>query len=239
MNAAQIDALVQAQTGAAAVVDDVRRRLRFGMRLQEVRFLVNRLAGDHHLSFLSPPRLWIGERAAGTRRLPVGKEPEIEGDTLVTLDLRVRNGAVAGDYARTLRFGESGRHWYFEGIAKDVYRMIIDHLSSCRKLSDYVALCEQSARAKGCRIANEHGISAHPIRLLPEHPLALALEMRRDALTLRARRMIPGGLASPALTGVWALEPIIEVDRHRFMFEDLFLFEGGAVRCLGPEPLPD
>jgi hypothetical protein len=237
LDPAWIDSLSQAQEAGARLIAAAARRLERGMSGADIRSLVGQLADEARLELLEPARITLGPRSA---RLPplLSTRLRLLEATLVSIDVRVRVAQVAGDYARTVRFDDQGRMWFYQRIADRIYAAFVAGLGGCGTERDALELARHCASREGCQlVAPGSSIGHHLQAPLPDPPPG-PLARRHERIEHLVRAAVPFGLASPKLAGLWSLEPCFEVDRHQYLYEDAFLFAGGEVRLIGP-PLPD
>lgn len=237
-------ALATAQTQAAALLKSLSTQLEGGMSAADIAARTQSLAQVQGLGLAFAPRVHIGTYA-GMYRIAVGQPPRLSGPVLVQVDVQVRVHVahagqeppiqVAGDFARTLIFGDSGRLWFYRRKALQIYAAYLAALPSCKNERDAYAAARACAHHEGCALLNRPGHLGHHVPVpLPDSPWMAHLKRLKEGIEHPLKAKVPFGLASPPLNrGVWSLEPLFEVDRHVFLFEDLFCFSEGRFQRLG------
>ena len=231
--AALLEALAEAQTAAARLVEATGGKLEPGMHRRDVSGLIDRLAKEAGVRLVMPPRVGFGTKAATLSPLAPDPGPLV-GATLVTLDLQVQAGEASGDYARTLQFGDDGRLWFYRRLAYKIYDSFREGLPGCKNEREAWALAHDCSHREGARLLGPaHTLGHHLLLTGGRSRPAIELLARKERLEHLVRARLPLGVLSPKLSSVWSLEPVFEIDRHTFRFEDLYDFTGGTPRRVG------
>lgn len=218
-----IEALETAQTQAASLLRALQPQLAEGMGRVELQEKLASLARVQGITLEQPARFRLGESPTGIR--PNFLRPtQLRLPSLLGVDVHVRVGEVVGDFARPLRFGEEGRHWFYLQTARRIQQNWLDHLAQCKTEADAYALARACAEKEGGRLLNApHTLGHHVAVPYPVRPLEAQLRQRKEWLEHRLKGCLPLRRFSPPLDrGLWSLEPEYWLDRHHFRFEDVF-----------------
>lgn len=234
-----LEALETAQTQAASLLLELQPQLSEGLSIPELQEKLASLARARDITLAQPARFMLGESPTGIR--PAFLRPlRLHGPALLGADVHVRVGEVVGDFARPLRFGEEGRHWFYLQLARRIQQNWLDSLSQCRTEADAHALARACAEKEGGRLLNPTRTLGHHVPVpFPTQPLEAQLRQRKEWLEHRVKGCLPLRRFSPPLDkGLWSLEPVYWLDRHHFRFEDLFArTERGFERLGNPAQL--
>jgi len=227
-----------AQTIGAKILVQSREALRDGMCISDIQEVIASVAREFEAPLASPPVIGLGLNAAGRPGL-FRHNQKLNGATLVTMDVRPQHSGVVGDFARTLIYGDNGRLWFYQRITEKVFANLCEGLGDCKNERNAYDLACELARREGCILRNPTGCLGHPLEPGSSKPAILAgMNRGFSHIARRLRGRAPLGLAARHLKGIWSIEPLIEVDRRQFLFNEAVAFSADGPQRLG-EPLSE
>lgn len=239
LTGAQCQDLHEAQTLGAELLRELKEALPHlslqSFTMKEAESTLLRLATARNLQFAYRPRL---STQAPKPLQGFRPDQKITLPTLLSVDVSVKRGEVAGDLGRTLLLGDDGRNWFYHRIFERIVQGFQEGLGGCVTEADAWSLAKSCTEREGGKLLSPPRRLGHHVPVPhPQNALEASLRRRKEWLEHSLKAQVPAPLSkwvSPPLNrGLWSLELSVRLDRRDFFQEDLYVWQGDGLLRLG------